>query len=452
MTAPNHLVGGFTFTGIFGSLLGVNILSDHRLLPIIVFASLLPDIDHTRSIIGKAFLPLSRALNRRYGHRTITHSLAALIFLTGSLSVIQNAFFPSIQVYQVFGLAYGSHLLLDMITVQGIPLFYPFKKNPCVLPGRADLRFRSGNVRHEAIGLCMFSVSALFMQPLMADGFWTSYNRLFGTLPHIVSEYHKSSDLLEVSLTVQHGSEVNEEKGYCISVTDKEITILDNENNFRTYPEEGELITDLYPVHTRKAYSFRDGQFYNIGIDSLKRLFSESKYTHFKIQGTRPFVYYENGIEKQQRSIELEFPNALHIKELENKVEVRYVSSPTIDSKQQQILQLQKTELKNQQRYQTELNHYNSIKAATEQATNHIEKELLMLELAKLKLPKMPTDLSAKVASLEADIRALQLDDQNKYATALKAAQVEPLLFSGSYEVLTIKNVSTLTYQNGCSH
>jgi len=47
MTAPNHLVGGFTFTGIFGSLLGINILSDQRLLPIILVACLLPDIDHT---------------------------------------------------------------------------------------------------------------------------------------------------------------------------------------------------------------------------------------------------------------------------------------------------------------------------------------------------------------------------------------------------------------------
>ena len=116
MTAPNHLVGGFTFTGIFGSLLGINILSDYRLLPIIVIASLLPDIDHTKSIIGKAFLPISSALNRRYGHRTITHSLVALLILTGILSVAQNVLFPSIKVYKVFCFAYTSHLLLDMLT------------------------------------------------------------------------------------------------------------------------------------------------------------------------------------------------------------------------------------------------------------------------------------------------------------------------------------------------
>jgi len=58
MTAPNHIIGGYTFTGIIGSLMGINILGQVELLPIILFASLLPDIDHTKSIIGKLFFPI----------------------------------------------------------------------------------------------------------------------------------------------------------------------------------------------------------------------------------------------------------------------------------------------------------------------------------------------------------------------------------------------------------
>ena len=37
MIAPNLLAGGFTFTGIFGSLMGINILSDYRLLPVLFY-------------------------------------------------------------------------------------------------------------------------------------------------------------------------------------------------------------------------------------------------------------------------------------------------------------------------------------------------------------------------------------------------------------------------------
>ena len=438
MTAPNHLVGGFTFTGIFGSLLGINILSDQRLLPIILVACLLPDIDHTKSLIGKVFLPISRALNRRYGHRTITHSLVALVGLTVIISIIQTNFFPTIKIAQVFALAYGSHLLLDMVTVQGIPLFYPFKKNACVIPGRPELSFRSGNLRHEAIGMCMFTVSAIFMQPLMADGFWTSYNRLFGTLSHIVSEYNKSDDLMEVTFTVQHGSDVHEESGYCVAVSTSEITILDENNQFLTYPQEGQIVSDYYPIHTERRFGFESGLFFDISMDSLVQLYRSDKYIAFQVQGSRQFIHHADGMELKVNKLELEFSNQIHVSEIITESKVDFVSSANIGLKQQQILRLISGHKQKEQIYHDELSNYNSVKTAAELATESVEKELLMIQLSKMKLPKLPADISAKVATLEAEISALQKSDRQRYTTALKDAEVAPLTFSGSYEKLVI--------------
>ena len=438
MTAPNHLIGGFTFTGIFGSLLGINILSDHRLLPIIFIACLLPDIDHTKSIIGKVFLPISKPLNRRYGHRTITHSLVAVLVLTGILSVIQNAFFPSIKVYQVFALAYCSHLLLDMITVQGIPLFYPFKKNACVLPGRADLRFRSGNVRHEAIGFCMFGVSAIFMQPLFADGFWTSYNRMFGTMTHLVSEYHKSEDLMEVSFRVQHGTAMANESGYCITATENELTILDEHQRFVTYPQEGQLISDIYPEHTSLQYEFHDGQFYNITLDSLYCLFGQAKYRQFTLQGNQKFIHTENNIEQSISKLDLEFPNAIHLKEIPQTKTTIYKVSPSIRSKEHQILRLQESYRLKMDAYNREKEAYEALQLETKTADNNIDKEVLMIRFAKMKLPKMPEDISFKVALLQTEIESTRQEDYNKYQLDKMADVSEELRFSGSYEILVI--------------
>jgi len=441
MTAPNHLVGGFTFTGIFGSLLGINILSDHRLLPVIFVACLLPDIDHTKSIIGKVFLPISKPLNRRYGHRTITHSLVAVLTLTGILSVIQNAIFPSIKVYQVFALAYSSHLLLDMITVQGIPLFYPFKKNACVLPGRADLRFRSGNVRHEAIGLCMFSVSAIFMQPLFADGFWTSYNRLFGTMTHLVSEYHKSEDLMEVTFQVQHGSDITTEKGYCITATESELTILDEQQRFMTYPQEGQLIYDIYPEHTSLGYNFQSGLFYNISLDSLYCLFAQAKYRQFTLQGNQNFIHTENNIEHSISKLDLEFPNSIYLKEIPQTKTASYKVSPSIRSKEHQILRLKESYRLKMDAYKRETAAYEAMQLATETAANNIDKEVLMIRFAKMKLPKMPEDISFKVALLRAEIESTRQEDYYKYKLDKMSDVSEPLRFSGSYEVLVVEDI-----------
>ena len=125
MTAPNHIIGGIVITGLFGSFMNMNILASPWYIVTTIFASLLPDIDHTRSIIGKMFLPFSRFLNRRYGHRTITHSLIIMIALSLLSAFLETTFLHSSIYSKIFFLSYFSHLILDMMTVQGVPLLYP---------------------------------------------------------------------------------------------------------------------------------------------------------------------------------------------------------------------------------------------------------------------------------------------------------------------------------------
>jgi len=48
---------------------------------IIAFAAVLPDIDTAASIIGKMFPFISKPLERRFGHRTLTHSLMMIIII-----------------------------------------------------------------------------------------------------------------------------------------------------------------------------------------------------------------------------------------------------------------------------------------------------------------------------------------------------------------------------------
>ena len=127
MTAPNHIAGGIVFTGIFTSLWNVNIFSDPYYLAATIFVSLLPDIDTPKSIIGKPFYPISRWLYRKYGHRTITHSLLFCVILTlityvfEKLNGIEHTHYSQIVFFAYFG-----HLLLDMFTTTGVPIIYPF--------------------------------------------------------------------------------------------------------------------------------------------------------------------------------------------------------------------------------------------------------------------------------------------------------------------------------------
>jgi len=93
--------------------------------------SLLPDIDMADSQIGSFFPFFSRTIAKKFKHRTITHSFFSLLFF-----ILLLALAPRLDVGSDFytiiilGLMVGhiSHILLDILTPQGICLFYPIKK------------------------------------------------------------------------------------------------------------------------------------------------------------------------------------------------------------------------------------------------------------------------------------------------------------------------------------
>jgi len=113
-----------------------------------ILGSLLPDIDHPNSRIGRKLPVVSRVVNKVFGHRGFTHTLLAQLLLVLSLFMLSGVVPRGITGYYLpfaFGLivGYASHLLLDMLTVSGIPLLYPFITRPIRLArfktGRDDL-------------------------------------------------------------------------------------------------------------------------------------------------------------------------------------------------------------------------------------------------------------------------------------------------------------------------
>lgn len=91
----------------------------------LVLGSLLPDIDHPQSYLGRRLTPLSVPIFKLFGHRGITHSFLSLSIL--GIILTKSRY---VNTYLSGGvlLGYLSHLIADMFTPTGIPLFYPMKK------------------------------------------------------------------------------------------------------------------------------------------------------------------------------------------------------------------------------------------------------------------------------------------------------------------------------------
>lgn len=118
-----------------------------------VFAALgalLPDIDTPKSAVGRALPFISVPLNKRFGHRTVTHTLYAFAFV---LAASLPAGKPELA------LGYASHLLSDMVTKTGVPLLYP-RNLYFVFPGSSDSRVEVGGPRERVIASFLLLIAS----------------------------------------------------------------------------------------------------------------------------------------------------------------------------------------------------------------------------------------------------------------------------------------------------
>ncbi|ARC54699.1 hypothetical protein AOQ88_00230 [Candidatus Riesia sp. GBBU] len=143
MTANGHVFFSISSLLFFSRLFCTNEIIHGDLLHVIsgvLIGSLIPDIDHPNSFFGRLFKFVSTFLSRVFGHRKFTHSLLGLIFFVLFFSrfiIISNNYN---DFFYSFLIGYSSHLIGDMLTANGIPLFWPLKISFCFPILRKDYK------------------------------------------------------------------------------------------------------------------------------------------------------------------------------------------------------------------------------------------------------------------------------------------------------------------------
>jgi inner membrane protein len=305
MTGPNHIVGGTVFTGLFCSFWNVNIFANPWYIVATLFFSILADIDHKRSPMGTvfSFTGLPQYLDRNYGHRTITHSLFLYVPL-GLLISVAESFLNTERVYTIiYFLAYGSHLIFDMMTVSGVPLLFPYKKNPCVLPANKEFRLKVADYKSEALIFVLFLGLGLFCYPLMKNGFWTSYNRTFGTLEHLHKEHVVSQDLLKVEYDFIAKGVHRKGAGIVITSEGSKALIFDENELFEI--NKNMKIIKITPEHTGLKWKEKEVYFYSINEDSINDMLADKIILNTDFQCSHKAIYWDGKNHKESNVIKL---------------------------------------------------------------------------------------------------------------------------------------------------
>lgn len=108
----------------------------------LLLGSVLPDIDETKSWIGRRSHGIAFLVKLIFGHRGITHSGIALVLCIYGIILEVHPFLTALS----FGAA--SHILADLFSRGGIPLFYPFDKKRTSIP-----LYKTGSVIEHLIVL-----------------------------------------------------------------------------------------------------------------------------------------------------------------------------------------------------------------------------------------------------------------------------------------------------------
>jgi len=152
VTAPTHITfAGFVYLLVLTTT-GVALSFLNGL--VIGVAAILPDIDNGTSTVGRLAPALSLAIERKVGHRTLTHSVTCI-------AVLALLLFPLLamerDLYVCFLAGYASHPFLDTMTVSGVKLFYPFSSVRCVFPFEVNhpsrYRTHTGSKLDKTLGL-----------------------------------------------------------------------------------------------------------------------------------------------------------------------------------------------------------------------------------------------------------------------------------------------------------
>ena len=121
---------------------------------LLLFSTLLPDIDSSASYISRKIKPLNKIFNFLTKHRGILHSMTFCIILT----VIFASFNQKLAL--PFFLGYSLHLAADSFTIAGIKPFWPSTK---VIKGFV----RTGGLTERIIFVIFLILDAVLILHLM---------------------------------------------------------------------------------------------------------------------------------------------------------------------------------------------------------------------------------------------------------------------------------------------
>ena len=184
--AWTHIVVSATATSV---ILGT---TNPAIIAVGAIAGLLPDIDVSTSISGRVFPWVANYLERRFSHRSCTHSLVAsgvvTAFAYGTVFLLRGKFSVTAAAVTI-GYFFG--WFLDCFSKAGVEMFWPSTER-YVCPGNRNFRLKTGSSIEYGLLVFFVGIAILSFNINFNGGMLTQFNRLLAAPSGAEEVYNKS--------------------------------------------------------------------------------------------------------------------------------------------------------------------------------------------------------------------------------------------------------------------
>lgn len=170
MMVVTHTVMSVAFTSLaMGS-------AEPMPLLLAAIASQLPDVDTSKSVPGRLLFPISRYLETRFSHRSITHSFLA----TGLFGLVASPLmYVNVHLWQALVLGYFLGWFGDVFTKSGVTAFYPSSAR-LVIPGNPRLRLSTNSPAELFVLGVLVLVAVVSIAINSGGGIIRGFNQVLG--------------------------------------------------------------------------------------------------------------------------------------------------------------------------------------------------------------------------------------------------------------------------------
>lgn len=218
---------------------------DPSVMLLAAIGSQIPDMDTTKSWIGKASYPLASYLEQKFSHRSITHSFfVSLALLTVTAPVL---YYFNWTLWVAAPLGHLISCFADCSTKLGCQFFYPVNKDYWVVGLNPNNRIETGKAGDYAVlttAVCMFSIAFYLITGGGGIGAWAT-RTLFPTSQTAV-ELLRQENQKAIAIHVEGVRKIDnsrvDEQYWAISASGSNLVVKDKNDNIFRVGEAGEVI------------------------------------------------------------------------------------------------------------------------------------------------------------------------------------------------------------------